>query len=125
VPAHLAAPRRRVVEQVLQSGQAAQFTDERDGTWLHHTVTPIRDAAGRVSRLVTFATDISAIRHSEAALRDSEERFRSMAEHFFDLIAVTDGEGIIEYNSPAARTMFGVEPAEAVGRHFTDFLDGP
>jgi len=54
--------------------------------------------------------------------RKSEQRFRSMAEQVTDVLFQTDHLGIIQYISPASKTVFGYAPNEMVGRHFTDFL---
>ncbi|MCF8085133.1 MAG: response regulator [Deltaproteobacteria bacterium] len=54
--------------------------------------------------------------------RKSEHRFRSMAEQISDVLFQTDHLGIIQYISPASKTVFGYAPNQMVGRHFTDFL---
>jgi PAS domain S-box-containing protein len=41
------------------------------------SLKPIHDASGRVVQLVPEGRDISAVRHAEAARRESDERFRS------------------------------------------------
>lgn len=54
---------------------------------------------------------------------DADETFRAMAEQLADAIAITDDTGIITYMSPAVRAIFGFEPDEVVGHHFTQFLE--
>ncbi|HPO16050.1 MAG TPA: PAS domain S-box protein [Candidatus Hydrogenedentes bacterium] len=59
---------------------------------------------------------------SDAAIRQSEERFRTMAEQLIDVIFQTDGNGTVTYLSPAALHVFGWKPEEMVGRHFSEFV---
>ncbi|MBI4986609.1 MAG: PAS domain S-box protein [Rhodocyclales bacterium] len=53
---------------------------------------------------------------AEAALKESEERFRNMAESAQDGIVVIDPDGRVTYWNAAAESMFGYGQAEALGR---------
>jgi PAS domain S-box-containing protein len=57
-------------------------------------------------------------RRSESALRESEEKFRALAERSFDLIFTTDAEGRFTYLSPAISRISGYEPGEFAGKNF-------
>jgi PAS domain S-box-containing protein len=60
--------------------------------------------------------------HLEEAHRESEERFRTVAESASDAIIVTDGAGkIISWNK-SAQTIFGYEAKEVMGRPLTVLL---
>ena len=54
-------------------------------------------------------------RETELALRESEARFRILAEHATDVITRTDADGRFSYVSPAVRDVLGYEPEELVG----------
>ncbi|MFQ5923602.1 MAG: response regulator [Anaerolineales bacterium] len=53
-------------------------------------------------------------KRAEEALRESEERFRSVAETAIDAIVLTDGAGKIQYWNRAAEQVFGYSEKEAL-----------
>ncbi|MDD5309547.1 MAG: response regulator [Deltaproteobacteria bacterium] len=55
-------------------------------------------------------------------LKESEEKFRSMAEQLTDMIFLADRRGVINYVSSASEHLLGYAPGEVVGRHFGRFL---
>ncbi len=73
-------------------------------------------------RFLGFTQDVTEQILARERLRESEERFRSMAEQSTDVISLTDTSGIITYASEACRDVFGCSQEEMTGRHFTDFL---
>jgi PAS domain S-box-containing protein len=64
-------------------------------------VLPVHDAEGRVYRWFGTNTDITHQIEAAAALKESEERFRTMAESTDIMIAVTDETGQIVYINKA------------------------
>jgi PAS domain S-box-containing protein len=66
--------------------------------------------------------DISDRKRMENALRQSEEKFRGLAENVPDVIFTTDVDGRITYISPALKDVLGYHPKEAVGKLYHAFL---
>lgn len=67
--------------------------------------------------------EIGGHKQVAAALRESEERYRSILNASPDDITITDRSGRIVMLSPAARTIFGYERDEqGLGRLLTDFI---
>src|SRR5262249_27704494 len=77
--------------------------------------------AGRSARLV-MAVDVTQRKEMEAALRKSEEHFRSLTENALDLIGIIDLNGTICYQSPSSERALGYAPQELVGRRIFDFV---
>ena len=96
----------------------------KDGTiiWLEIGGAPVVDAAGNVVGSIGVHNDVTERRMAEEALRESEARYRLMAENSTDMISRTSNRGILLYASDACRRLLGYEPSELVGRSFYDFV---
>ncbi len=88
------------IEGVFATGEPRQFEvlgygdgDQQD--WYSSRVLPVAEANG--AHLLLITTNISNRRRAELALRASEERFRSLAEHSPDYIAVINRQRVVEY----------------------------
>jgi len=96
----------------------------KDGTLLDVmiTVSPLRDAEGRVTGASTIARDISRRKHADAALRASEARYRRLIETAEEGIWLLDPAGVTTYLNERMAAMLGRPAAEVLGRPFTDFV---
>ncbi|MGE5228321.1 MAG: PAS domain S-box protein [Deltaproteobacteria bacterium] len=90
----------------------------RDGSelWSNYSATPVFDAADRHVANFGMYTDITERRHAEDALRESEERFRTLADNAPLLIWVMDADGGLRFINRAYREFFGVTEEQVRGR---------
>jgi len=72
-------------------------------------------------RILVAHENITARKLADEALRQSEMRFRRLAEVSFETVVVHDGDRVIEVNA-MVQTMFGYEPHEAVGTPLAQFV---
>ena len=107
------------------SDQYAVRVRRKDGTvvWLEIGGAPVFDAGGRVVGSIGVHNDVTERRLAEQALRESEARYRLMAEHSTDLISRSTPAGIVIYASDASRRLLGYEPTELVGHSIYDYID--
>ncbi len=84
--------------------------------------TTLADMPHIAQRALERWEDIVQRRLAEDALRESEEKFRGMAERNFDTLFIADRQGVFTYVSPAEERLLGYEPEEVTGKHFTHFL---
>lgn len=72
--------------------------------------------------LSAIGSDIGQLierKQKEEALRESEDRFRTLAETASDAIITIDERGYIVFVNPAVEKIFGYQPAEMVGEDLT------
>ncbi len=78
------------------------------------TIFPIQTEKGY--RFGSIIRDVTREQKMTEALRESEERFRGIAERSPDLIFILDDAMRPTYVSPSSRTIIGFDPEEMVGR---------
>ena len=66
--------------------------------------------------------DISERIRTEEALRESEEKFRGIAEGSFDIIFILNNEGEITYVSPVVERVLGYNPDILLGKNFIEVI---
>ncbi|MEU4691617.1 PAS domain-containing protein [Actinoplanes sp. NPDC023714] len=100
--------------EALAGGVPVQMEEEapgEDGTsrWYITVKFPLIDENGHAYAVAGISTDITKRTLAEAALRDSEERFRLLAEHAQDIIFRyrTDPDPGMEYLSRAVESITG------------------
>ncbi|MGZ8848949.1 MAG: PAS domain S-box protein [Thermoanaerobaculia bacterium] len=69
-----------------------------------------------------LARDVTEREESLAAVRHSEEHFRSIIENASDLIAIIERDGTLRYHSPSIERVLGVTSERVVGSAFLDFI---
>ncbi|MGR9052982.1 MAG: SpoIIE family protein phosphatase, partial [Gammaproteobacteria bacterium] len=90
--------------------------------WAYESVSAVRDNRGKITHLLVVEEDITRRKHFEAALKESEERFRQMAEMTGEWLWEQDPEGYYIYSSTAVKSIIGYTPEEVLGKHYTELL---
>jgi PAS domain S-box-containing protein len=116
LPEEIAQARRSMISQVLEKKATVRFEDERNGIWFDTVAYPIFGEDGRVTRIAVIARDITDRKRIETALRESEVKYRSLAEASQDLIFVVDRDDIVTYVNSYAAVMLGQEPSAVTGK---------
>ena len=92
-----------------------------DLVWVEGSAKVLVGSDGRPTGMVTQLRDVTARRAAQAALAESEARYRLLADLSTDIIMRMDGQGIIRYISPSCRQL-GYAAEEMIGRPAFDFL---
>ena len=115
---------RHLLRAVSGQPQTFEFTgttpEGREFAAMATFVPLIED--GEILGVYGTARDVTAQREAERALRESEERYRLLADHAMDLISLHDLDGRFLYASPAAHAVMGYHPVELIGRSVYEFV---
>ncbi len=82
----------------------------------------INDAAGKIIALEGFIADITARHLADERVRETESRYRLLAENMCDLVCLHDLEGVYTYVSPSSFVLLERRPEELVGTSPFDLI---
>jgi PAS domain S-box-containing protein len=118
---------REIVGQVIQQDRVVKLETVRrrkDGSEVHvaFTYSPIRDSAGEIVGISAIGQDVTERKHAEAAIRESEAKFRAFVETTEEWVWACDTDNTHTYSNPAVERILGYKPEELVGRTWLDFV---
>jgi PAS domain S-box-containing protein len=82
--------------------------------WMRVTGSPVRDAQGRVTGAVVAISDIDAERRAAEQLRESEQRFRTLAETIPQIVWSAPPDGEVDYVNPRLQDFTGLSSSSAL-----------
>ncbi|MFC5697903.1 EAL domain-containing protein [Pseudomonas sp. GCM10022186] len=123
--------RVRSLQQVVGDGLLLQCQlrwRHKDGSWHWFDIREqalARDAKGRVSRLIGVAKDITEQIEAAESMRESERRYRMLAESISDVIFTTDSELRLNYVSPSILPVLGYSVDWTIANGFNSMAADP
>ncbi len=109
---HDTSPIKKAFE-TAQSSEGIYSVHYKNGNkvqWRLNTATPLLDDDGKVSMVIVSTIDITTQKEAEKRIRESEEKFRTLAETLPQLVWMTDEKGTYEYASPQWEDYSGLDP---------------
>jgi len=115
------ALRQAIAEHRSGSAQLINYRKDGQPFWMQIEITPVFDDAGQLVRHVGVMRDVTERHERAAALRNSEERLRTITTAIPLPMVIADDQGVIlDANTQAQASL---ESGELLGRHMGDYLD--
>ncbi len=102
-----------------RSWQGEATATRRDGSTFAQEISLTLDTDGLV---ICVCRDVSGRKQAEAELRDSEARYRLLAENTNDLVCLHEPDGRYLFVSPSCQNLLGYHYSEMVGRYPHEFF---
>jgi PAS domain S-box-containing protein len=110
LPTSIALESNKPIERIF----SLQNKQSGEKKWLLNKSAPIIDADGNISMVLTTSTDITAQKLAEETIRNSEKRFRSLADEAPMWVWITDTQINIQYANIDLLRFVGI-------KHYTEF----
>jgi PAS domain S-box-containing protein len=117
--------RAAMVERIQSRGSVRDFpmrARAKGGRVLDLLISVNLVELGAEPHLFCFLTNVTERKRAEEALRESEEKFRSIVETTMDWIWSIDAQGRLLYANPAVTDILGFQPEELIGTTIVDCL---
>lgn len=89
--------------------------------WLQTQATPMKHN-GVLLGFVGTGVDVTPYRQAMAMIADSEARYRTLADHAYDMLWRVDADADFTYVSPSITKLMGYTPDEMVGTNAFDYF---
>ena len=115
--------------ELIQADVEGKFEEEgwrlrKDGSrfWANVLITPVRHENGGLRGFSKVTRDDTERKNTEQRLKESEIRYRLLADNSIDMILLMRRDGTRLYASPACRTLLGYEPSEMLALSTRDAI---
>ena len=120
---HTALDQYRRLWRVILNGREwrGEIEDRRKNGelyWAHETITPLRNAVGEITHYLAIQQDITQEKRDKEALKESESRFRHVAQLTGEWLWEQDPQERYTYSSGAVRKILGFAPEEIIGKSY-------
>jgi len=119
--------RKRFIETLSSSGEISNYEVQlkrKDGTvfWGSLSARAIADEKGEILYFDGVLGDITERKQAKEALRESEERYRTMIENANDMIWTLDTQGNFTFINHQAELISGQKAKDGIGKTFVPII---
>jgi PAS domain S-box-containing protein len=109
-----------VRQGVASKGEIRFMRPDGSVIWLQGNAVPLRNMDGKLTGYIGTTADITQRKTDEIALRESELRFRNMADHAPVMIWMTEADGSCSFLGKTWYEFTGRTPADSLGFDWID-----
>ena len=109
-------------KKIAKSAQYRYRKADGSYVWLETMGTPLFNKKGKLDGFVCNSREITQQKNAEDALRESEEKYRSLIESANDFISVIDSNGVFLLTNKKGANLFNMEPPEMLGKSLREFF---
>ncbi|RBW68703.1 PAS domain S-box protein [Bacillus taeanensis] len=112
--------------KLVEQGETLPFIEQkfisREGRSIYVEMTSVPIEYANMPAVQTVFRNITDRKLVEQALRESQEKYRIIAENTHDLIVILNPEGIVFYASPSHERVLKRQPRDYEGKSIFDFI---
>ncbi|MCE5283978.1 MAG: PAS domain S-box protein [Deltaproteobacteria bacterium] len=108
--------------QKTSVGEYLNYSHDGTECWIQWIIQGIVDRSGQVIELQAIGRDITDLKHTEDALRESEEKYRFLTEWMTDIIWTLDTSLSTTYVSSSITKVLGFTPEERLRQKLSEML---
>jgi len=117
----------QILKELTETGfqkEPGEFSLKReDGTYLYvETQESVIYRNGKPHSVQGVGRDVTARKRADAALQESEEKYRSLVENINDVLLTLDTQGNITYISPVVERLSNYKISDLIGKPFTQLI---
>src|SRR6186713_1453661 len=105
------------------AGQRVVFEATRNNRHLLHQLEPVIDAAGRVTAVAVFATDVTSVKRDRTSAKGTEVEDTRLVNTCLEGVWQIDKDARTTFVNEQLASMLGYSVEECIGRKLSDFMD--
>ena len=121
-PEYLVKYREEIGNKVVRYKKPISYEEVHIERIYDNNLYPIMDENGEVKKLAVYSHDITEYKKALEAVKESEEKFRSLIENSSDGILVLDEKGFIKYASNSVESVLGYDPYDVIEKTVFDYI---
>jgi PAS domain S-box-containing protein len=120
IPPELFKSRWKYFDKALKTKKTVEFEDERDGLFLHHSISPVFEE--KKVKLAVFSQDITESKKTANELKESHSKLEATLKAIPDLMFEVDSDGrFYDYYAPKSEDLY-VPPESFLGKKISEVL---